>query len=67
MLVCTFWGFNRIREIYTLHRNFQPGVHHYLSRSFFSILAHIIGAIAALLYNVFESRIGGIEIELVNK
>ena len=33
----------------------------------FSILALIIGAIAALLYNTFESKIGGIEIELVNK
>ena len=33
----------------------------------FGILALIIGAIAALLYNAFASRIGGIEIELGNK
>ena len=33
----------------------------------FSILALIIGAIVALLYNTFASMIGGIEIELVNK
>jgi hypothetical protein len=33
----------------------------------FGIMALIIGAIAALLYNAFASRIGGIEIELGNK
>lgn len=33
----------------------------------FGIMALIIGAIAALLYNAFASKIGGIEIELGNK
>ena len=32
-----------------------------------SILALSIGAIVVLLYNTFASKIGGIEIELVNK
>jgi hypothetical protein len=31
------------------------------------IMALITGAIAGLLYNAFASKVGGIEIELVNK